>query len=153
VVHRDLNRRNFLLDGDHGKTVKLADFSLAVPKPCAGSRLQGCFGTAPYMSPEMAGQRGHNCATDVWSLGAVCYTLLLDSYPYLPWDTNQSRIDAVKESIVKGGMTPPSYVRLDVAEKLSQEVVAFLKELLNRDPIKRITATEALELPFMAFKI
>jgi len=95
IIHRDIKPSNFLYGGPRSQTVKLADFGLATTEE-NGGLLWGCYGTPPYMSPEMAAKRGHHRSTDIWSLGASCYLLLFGEYPYLPVDVSEGKSKAFK---------------------------------------------------------
>jgi serine/threonine protein kinase len=82
IVHRDLNPRNVLLDGN-GFTF-LADFGIA--KSVRSSAMQtptGIVGTPEYMSPEQAaGRQDLDGCSDVYSLGVMVYQLLSGELPY-----------------------------------------------------------------------
>lgn len=151
VVHRDIKPSNFFLGGPQAKTVMLADFGLSAVLPKQGS-LHGLFGTPPYMSPEMAGKRGHTASTDLWSFGASCYLLFMGQYPYGPATVGmqgRSKGDAFKESVSKN-LVPPTFVRVDPAKagspvrQPSGSWVNLLKSLLDRDAQKRVTSDEAI---------
>jgi len=146
VVHRDIKPDNFLCSGD-GMQVKLCDFGLAKIMPSATcSSLSGVYGTAPFMSPEMLGKRGYGAATDLWSVGVIVYVMLFGRFPYEPERHNHT---AMKQAIV-AGVPAPSYklsVKIGKAQTpdVSKEVVAFVRELLDRGPIRRPSAKQAMQ--------
>jgi serine/threonine protein kinase len=94
VIHRDLKPGNVLVSVQDGQPVpKVIDFGLA--KVIAGELTnqsmqtqQGeILGTPAYMSPEQAEARvlDIDTRTDVYSLGAMLYELLVGAAPFDPW--------------------------------------------------------------------
>jgi serine/threonine-protein kinase len=85
VVHRDIKPENLLLTGD-GNTL-VADFGIARALDArTESKLTETgivVGTPAYMSPEQAvGDRELDARTDVYSLGAVLYEMLVGEPPF-----------------------------------------------------------------------
>jgi serine/threonine-protein kinase len=84
VIHRDLKPENILL---HEGEAMLVDFGIALAaRDAAGSRLTETglsLGTPQYMSPEQAaGERELTVRSDVYSLGAVLYEMLVGEPPH-----------------------------------------------------------------------
>jgi serine/threonine protein kinase len=144
IVHRDVKSDNFLFAT--GGTVKLCDFGFAALMPWTGRLLYGCYGTAPYMSPEMVRNEGHSLSTDVWSLGATAYVLLYGDFPYQPAVLNSSEMKVA----VSTGFPLPRYQRrnLEVGDP-SAAATDFVRSLLARRASNRPSATEALTHPFL----
>lgn len=146
IVHRDIKPENYLFTSGALKRPKLGDFGLAAEVPKARmSKLKGCFGTAPYMSPEMAGSCGHDRSTDVWSFGATAYHVLYGAPPYIP---NKLTPKAVKLAIVLD-YPRPSYERVAGGRQLSAVVNDFLQRLLERNSRLRCAAKPAIKLSFL----
>mmetsp|Transcript_67542 Transcript_67542/g.130506 ORF Transcript_67542/g.130506 Transcript_67542/m.130506 type:complete len:471 (+) Transcript_67542:55-1467(+) len=147
VVHRDIKPDNFLCTGKDMQ-VKLCDFGLAKILPSATcSSLSGVYGTAPFMSPEMLSKTGYGAATDVWSVGVIVYVMIFARFPYEP---DKRTAKAMKLAILSGSPVP-SYtlpVKKDRAQKpdVSKEVTLFMRRLLDRNPVFRPSAKQALQM-------
>lgn len=77
VIHRDLKPDNLFLTQDG--ELKVLDFGIARLLDGTGATRSGqILGTPAYMAPEQAGGRVREVdgQTDLWSLGAMAYTLL-----------------------------------------------------------------------------
>lgn len=82
VVHRDLKPSNLMLTKEG--VVKIADFGVA--QVFAADRLTstgGVIGTAEFMSPEQVTGSRTDKRSDLYSLGAVLYTMLVGQPPFL----------------------------------------------------------------------
>ncbi len=94
VIHRDIKPENILL---HDGQPVVADFGIALAVTAAGgTRLTETglsLGTPQYMSPEQAtGERELDARSDVYSLGAVTYEMLVGDPPHMG-NTVQAIID------------------------------------------------------------
>lgn len=86
VIHRDLKPENLLIG--HKGVLKIADFGWSVHSP-SSKRLTLC-GTIDYLSPEMIEGKSHDFAVDIWSLGVLCYELLVGLPPFDDKDSQQT---------------------------------------------------------------
>jgi eukaryotic-like serine/threonine-protein kinase len=91
IIHRDLKPSNVLVVEQDNKAVpKIIDFGLAkataqrLTDRTMFTELGAMMGTPGYMSPEQADQREPNIdtRTDVYSLGAILYELLVGVLPF-----------------------------------------------------------------------
>jgi serine/threonine protein kinase len=123
LVHRDIKPSNiFVLQDD---SVKVIDFGVA---HLVSSETIGAKGTLYYMAPEQFEGKPVTPATDVFSLGAVCYEALTQRRPF-----NGSTQDEIRAEIMKG--TPPAASTLNPAVNaaLSQVIhAAMAKKPLHR---------------------
>lgn len=82
-VHADLKPENVLLTSD--LTVKLCDFNSALfPTPNTPLTDGLGLGTPAYGAPELASRnsKGFSYPVDIWSLGAILYTLAVGTEPF-----------------------------------------------------------------------
>lgn len=113
VVHRDLTPRNVLVASVDGKpVVKIIDFGLAkalgprLTEMTLDSLKHQVMGTPAYMSPEQAaGDEDIDVRTDVYSLGAILYELLVDGQPF---DREKKPLDEQLRMVREEDPSPPS---------------------------------------------
>ena len=99
-----------------------------------GKLLSMKFGTPYYMAPEVLKQK-YDFKCDVWSCGIIMHTLLIGHPPFLGANN--------KEILKKVELGKISYEG-EKWNKISQEAKTLLKQLLEYDPLKRISAQQAL---------
>lgn len=138
VVHRDLKPSNILIteSGD----LKLSDFgfsSIVGPNHI----VKGSFGSLEFASPECLAyattSKGFDgFASDMWSCGVILYNMLTGA---TPWSGESDR--KIFSHIQKAQYSIPS--------RLSEPAKNLIKGLLCKDPNQRLTAKQALEMPFL----
>lgn len=147
IVHRDVKPANFLVKGSVNKrySVKLCDFGLATGVPGTHGRpiLWEECGTLPFCAPEMLNSLGYGTRADVWSLGVVVHAFLLGKYVYMPRPLTLQNIKAS----IKGDSPTPSWKPACglSSSHITQDMLSFMQVLLNRDPLARFSAHEALK--------
>ena len=96
-------------------------------------------GSVAYLAPEMLKRQGHGKSVDWYLLGVLFYEMIIGFPPY--FSTNR---DQMFSNIQRG--------KLKIPTSLSGDARSLLKELLNRDPLKRLgsrrDAEEIKEHPF-----
>jgi serine/threonine-protein kinase len=145
VIHRDLKPENILL---HEGQPLVADFGIALAVTNAGgARITQSgisLGTPQYMSPEQAtGDRAIDGRTDIYSLGAVLYEMLVGDPPHMASTVQAVAAKVLTEkphSVRTTRPSVPSYVDAAVAralEKLPADRFATAQELVDALSAKR----------------
>lgn len=159
VIHRDLKPANILL-GAYGETL-VVDWGLARSIP-AGTSIDGSpgsqieptspdasdtpgtsgIGTPGYASPEQL--RLHNpianTASDIYSLGAILYSLLTGRPPFS--STDSSTPEGFVERVAAGNFRPPQALNSLAPPALE----AICLQAMQTDPLQRYPTAEALAL-------
>ncbi|MBV8758761.1 MAG: serine/threonine protein kinase [Deltaproteobacteria bacterium] len=122
VIHRDLSPRNVMLSRDG--EVKLVDFGIAVTlgegdRDSAQSAPTGSF---PYMSPEQVRREPLSGQTDLFSLGVLCWEMLVGRRLFARHDP-----DATLEAVLSGDIPRPSSLRAEIPAKLDEVVMRALE--------------------------
>jgi serine/threonine protein kinase len=124
IVHRDVKPSNLMLRADGRVTV--TDFGIArtpaSPKLTASHTV---IGTALYMAPEHADGRGAVPASDLYSIGVVCYELLTGETPF----TGGSAIEVLNKHINEPAPELP--------DGFPEPVRAFVAKALAKRPEDR----------------
>jgi serine/threonine-protein kinase len=123
VIHRDIKPENILI---HQGEALVADFGIALAVSAAGgTRLTDTglsLGTPEYMSPEQAtGDRELDARSDVYSLGAVTYEMLVGEPPH-----TGKTVQAIIAKVVSAEAQPVSTVRHSVPGNVDAAVMCAL---------------------------
>ncbi|VAX40235.1 Serine/threonine protein kinase PrkC, regulator of stationary phase [hydrothermal vent metagenome] len=128
IIHRDLKPSNLLIAKDG--TVKLTDFGVA--QVFASTKLTitgGVLGTAEYMSPEQAQGQRTTKKSDLYSLGAVMYTMLTGRPPF----TGKTSVEIMQKHRYGVFDSPKMY-----AEDIPYWLDELVCQLLEKDPEDRL---------------
>jgi serine/threonine-protein kinase len=143
LVHRDLKPGNVMVCDRGGvpDTVKLLDFGLVRPAGASGDEKltqEGTvFGTPAYLSPEQAGGQGEpDARSDVYSLGALAYFLLIGRPPF----AGRSGVTLLAAHLYETP-APPSAHRPDVPAGLE----AVVLRCLAKSPGERFQSVDELD--------
>ncbi|OCH96708.1 kinase [Obba rivulosa] len=162
VVHRDVKPDNILLD--HMGVIKFVDFGAAkilaknqrsiqrsrrTEVPVSNGSAQGGLGmnsltgTPMYMSPEVIrnSKGGRHGAMDIWSLGCVVLECATGRKPWSNLDNEW----AIMFHIGVATQHPP----LPEPGQLSEMGIDFIRQCLTIDPMRRPTANELMNHPWI----
>ena len=138
IVHRDIKLENILLDLNN--IVKICDFGVGKLTQ-KGQKLSDQCGTPVYMAPEIIKGDGYEgFPVDVWSSGVALYIMLSGNIPF-----NKDKSHDLQSAI----MNLP-YKKID---DVSDNANDLLKNILEKDPNKRLTPDQILEHPWMTERI
>ena len=153
IIHRDLKLDNILVNfktqEDYTKVnllnadIKIIDFGFSTTKEdMNGTAVGSPLNMDPLILKKFNSNRieskdiYYDEKADIWSLGALCYQMLLGNNPF-----NAYNMKELMEKINEGTYKIPTY--------LSKEVVSFLNGMLQYNPYKRLTAENLFLHPFL----
>jgi urea transport system substrate-binding protein len=141
IIHRDIKPANIWLEAPDGR-VKLLDFGLArmIGTRSDLTRLGGIVGTPEFMSPEQARGEELDPRSDLFSLGAVLYTLCSGQKPF-----RGDSVMAVLTALAVSTPRPLQELRPDIPPALSDLVSRLLDKDRNRRPGSAREVCQALE--------
>ena len=122
IVHRDIKLENILLDLNN--IVKICDFGVGKLTQKGQKLLDQC-GTPVYMAPEIIQGEGYEgFPVDIWSAGVALYIMLSGNIPF-----NRDKTHDLQSAIIN-----LPYKKI---EDISENANDLLKNILEKDPIKR----------------
>ncbi|KAJ1478794.1 kinase-like domain-containing protein [Baffinella frigidus] len=132
VSHRDLKPENVLMQGST-VVCKIADFGLSNDM-VAGEMLKTVCGTPAFAAPEVTlGQKYDGAAVDVWSLGAILFTMVAGT---IPFDSGSQ--PELFRKIQHGVYSVPVHC--------SPELADMIRRFLEVQPLKRATIAQAWQV-------
>lgn len=143
IVHLDIKPSNFLIN--HQKQLFLTDFGLAenlAGDPNLAQNKSG-MGTPFYVSPEQIYQDPTDQRTDIYSLGATLFHLMVKQPPF----NGNSLQDLVKGHLY--GEFPEATAR---AAGLSDGWVELLRKMLKKDPTERYADYQELSTAIQSLR-
>jgi serine/threonine-protein kinase len=150
IVHRDLKPDNLIVTtaGDEVDFVKVIDFGIAKQmgdSETSSTRAGNVAGTPAYMAPEVAEGHRANARSDVYSLGAVFYYLLVGSPPFTSESAMQVMLSHMNDPVVPPGQRMPVPPPPDV-EGIVMRCLAKAPEERFADATELATALAACSL-------
>ena len=155
IIHRDVKLDNILLNYENEKdkedlnlmkaTVKIIDFGFACKISKAGLQYTA-LGSPINMDPlilkkinsnsKKARQLGYNQKADIWSIGTICYEMLIGKSAFDAED-----MDDLVSKIEDGSYSVPT--------NMSSEVVSFLNGMLQYEASARLSADQLSRHAFL----
>lgn len=169
-MHRDIKPENILLQSSSVANeieIKLADLGLAKHCEVSTSRPQTLYcGTRWYRSPEILLRiTNYSYPSDLWAIGAVMAEVVSLGEPLFPGEDEKDQLArvialrghpamvgweggemAMKERRIRLPKTTPSSMQ-SVVPQASLPVLQLISDLLEMDPSRRPSASEALGYP------
>lgn len=151
IVHRDLKPSNVMVaEVGRQALVKILDFGVAKVVDSAGGALTvpgSVIGTPAYLSPEQAIGGAVDFRSDLYALGCTLHKLLTGTPPFSGKELNELVRQHVSSSV------PSLPDRLADGKAPSAALIAMHRALLEKEPIKRPTSTEAVAEIFDAIAV
>ena len=137
VVHRDLKPENILMtDNSPNADIRLVDFGLGkIIGP--GEMCTDPFGTFSYVAPEVLKEKPYSFKVDLFAIGIIAYLLVAG---FLPFDHETSEKEIARQTVYEPTPFPTS-----VWKNISNEARAFVDNLLQKNPEKRMGIQQVLQ--------
>ena len=148
IIHRDLKPSNILVNS-HGEP-KLLDFGIAkildesLDRAGDLTQTRERMLTPDFASPEQVRGGAQTTATDIYSLGAVLYKLLIGHSPHI-FPAGAS--GGIEEAICSRDTQPPSRWNREIPRDLDD----ILGKALRKEPVARYASVDALADDLRAF--
>ncbi len=135
ILHRDLQPGNILLDA-RGEPL-VSDFGLAkwLDEESDLTQTLTTFGTPGYIAPEQAEGANFSPAADIYSLGAILFSLLAGRTPF---------VGANALSVIRQAAATPAPKLRSFAPSLGRDLETIIARCLDRDPKARYQTAAAL---------
>jgi len=139
IVHRDIKPENLLYyTRDADSDLCLCDFGMSRVFQDQ-EQMHATCGSPSYVAPEVL-DKDYTFKCDLWSAGVILYILLCGKVPF---GGNSDR--EIMRNVTRGkySLTDPAW------EHISDSAKSLVAQLLEVDPVKRLTASQALAHPWI----
>ncbi len=137
ILHRDLKPANVLVD--KADNVHITDFGLAksIGHETGLTATGAALGTPSYMSPEQAAGRveEHNYGTDVYSIGAILFTIVTGQPPFKAASVVQTIMQVIHR---------PAPMARTINAKVDANIETIIDRCLQKSPDRRYPSAGAL---------
>ena len=139
IIHRDLKPENILFDKNG--YIHLTDFGIAKDlNNQPGEGVVHVSGSPGYMSPEAIFNEKHSYVSDFFSLGVVCYEMIMKKRPYVGKNRQEIKDKMSKDQVqIKKNEIPKGW---------SPEIIDFINKLIIKTPENRLGFKGISELKF-----
>ncbi len=140
ILHRDIKPGNIMLEKNNA--VKLIDLGFAIAVGGDGKPTDSTLGTVQYISPEQArGQMDLDVRSDIYSLGATLYQLVVGDLPFSGTDDQEIMAKQILDSLSsptlkdRGKISPHMHYFIE-------KMMAKEREIRYQDPLELIEHIE-----------
>ena len=140
IVHRDIKGGNIMINSQG--EVKLADFGVSAQLTESVNKKNTCVGTPFWMSPEVIMQTQHDGKADIWSLGITAIEMAEMVPPH-------NTVHPMRVLFLVPKEDPPKLTDQSQA-RWTPSFHSFIDTCLVKDPLRRPSALELLNHPFVA---
>ena len=139
IIHRDLKPENILFDKNG--YIHIVDFGIAkLLDNEPEEHIIHVSGSPGYMSPEAIFKEKHSYVSDFFSLGVICYEMMMKKRPYIGKNRQEIKEKMSKEQVqIKSSQIPKGW---------SPEIANFINKLLIINPENRLGYNGISELKF-----
>ena len=128
IIHRDIKPENIIFDNDG--YIHLNDFSLS--RLISDNTSGDISGSLGYISPETLFRNKQKFTSDFYSIGIICYEIIMGKRPYFSTKYNLMK----NEIIYKKAFLDCNNINNE--NKFSDDCINFINGLLIRNPNKRL---------------
>ncbi len=138
VIHRDLKPHNIMLCFDG--TIRIMDFGISksIGKRFSFTGNTPAMGTPEYIAPEQIGGKRGDERTDIYSLGAMLYEMVVGA---IPFENENKDVFATMNARITGDPVAPRALN----RELSEQVEEIVLHAMERDPRKRYSTAIAMK--------
>jgi len=136
VIHRDVKSDSILLS--HNGQVKISDFGFCAQISEEIPRRKSLVGTPYWMAPEIIARAPYGQEVDIWSFGIMVMEMIDGEPPFF----DETPLTAMKK--LRDNQAP----RLK-NPNVSSRLRSFVEACVVKEPLRRSTAFELLQHPFL----